>query len=97
MTGKSFCVSAKHAFELVVEKAGTFLALGSAGTIFNLLGRLLISCASTYIGYMIITYVEYYSDRINSPIPGVVAFAIVSYLIASLFMSVFEMASDAIL
>ena len=61
------------------------------------MGRLVVTALSSYIGYVVITQASYYSDQITSPVPAAVAFILASYVVASIFMSVFEMASEAIM
>ena len=97
MTGENFCTSAKHAFELMWENAGRYAAFGGISSTFNFLGKAMITCSSTYLGFFIITERHSISDEITSPVGPTVVFAIVSYLVAALFMSVYEMAGDTII
>lgn len=97
MTGESFCTAAYNAFMLVVNNAARFAALGGVGSIFNFLGKLLITSLTSYIGYLIITNTDYYADRISSPMPPTVVFIIVCYLVSSLFMTVYSMAAESII
>ncbi|CAG9332171.1 unnamed protein product [Blepharisma stoltei] len=97
LTGDSFCVSARHAFICILENAARFAALGSLGEVFSFLGKVLITAISSFIGYMIITQVDYYEEYIENPLPPTIIFIIVSYLVAGIFMSVYEMTCDTIL
>jgi solute carrier family 44 (choline transporter-like protein), member 2/4/5 len=97
MTGESFCSAAQSAFEMIWENAGRFTALGGVGTVFNFLGKALITCLSAYLGFFIITTDPSTKDEIASPIGPTVVFVIVSYVVACLFMGVYEIAADTII
>ena len=97
MTGENFCTAAKNAFEMIWENAGRYAAFGGVSSTFNFLGKALITCSSTYLGFFIITHKESISKEITSPVGPTVVFGLVSYLVAALFMSVYEMAGDTII
>ena len=97
LTGKSFCICAKEAFEMIWENAGRFTALGGVGAIFNNLGKALITCLSAYFGFLIITHVSEFADSIYSPVGPTIIFLLVSYLVSCLFMGVYEIAADTII
>jgi len=97
MTGESFCTAAYQAFMLVVNNAARFAALGGVGAIFNFLGKVLITAFTTYCGYLMVTRIDYYADRVTDPIPPTIVFAIVAHFVAALFMSVYSMASETII
>jgi hypothetical protein len=95
LTGDNFCTAAEHSFTLIAENAGRFVTVGSVGEIFAFLGKGLISVSSTWIGFVIVS--QQYSEQIVSPIPVTCIFFLVSYVVSSVFMSVFEMACDTII
>ena len=97
LTGDGFCVAAKNAFALIVENALRFAALGAIGDIFKVLGKIFITCGSSYIGFLIITNIEPYKSDVQSPIPPTCVFGVISYVIAGIFMSIYEMACDTII
>jgi len=97
LTGEGFCEAAQNAMGMVVMNAGKFLALSGVGSIFQLLGRVFITVVSSYLGYWIITNSDHYSEEINSPAPPTVIFVVSSYLVASMFMSIYEVAADTII
>jgi choline transporter-like protein 2/4/5 len=82
---------------MIWENAGRFTAQGGVGYVFNFLGKLLITCLSAYLGYFIITHEESFTNEISSPVAPTVVFAIVSYLVAALFMGVYEISADTII
>jgi len=97
MSGENFCTAAENAFTLMLENAARYTVLGGVGTILNFLGKVLITLLTAWLGYVIITNTDYYSENISSPIPPTVVFIIVCYLVASLFMSVYSMACETII
>ena len=97
MTGESFCMAAKNAFEFMSENAGRYAAFGGVFSMFNFLGKALITCSSTYLGLFILPDKKSIMNEIASPVGLTVMFAIVSYLVAALFISVYEMAGDTII
>ena len=97
LTGESFCEAAKNSFAMVLENSARFVALGALGDIFTVIGKIFITFLTTYVGFIIITNVDTYKDKIQSPIPPTCVFALISYTVAGLFMSVFEMTCDTII
>lgn len=97
LTGESFCVATKNSFSLLIENAGRFAALGAIGDIFAVFGKIFITFFTTYLGFLIITHIDEYKEKIQSPIPPTCVFALVAYTVSGLFMSVFEMSCDTII
>ena len=64
---------------------------------FTFLGKGVITLVSSYLGYLIITKTSQFNDYISSPMPVLIVFVVVSYVVAGLFMSVYEMACDSII
>ena len=97
----NFCTACFDAFALVLKNAMTFVTLGSIGGVFMFLGKWSICFLSTYLGFLLLTHADRYSD-INSPVFPVIvsskqAYLLLTYVIASCFMAVYSMAVDAIL
>jgi len=97
LSGDNFCKAAKNAFEITLENAARFAALGSIGDIFTFIGKFFITTLSSYFGFLIITHSSIYSDHIQSPIPATVVFIIISYSVSGLFVGVYEMSCDTII
>lgn len=51
----------------MIRNPFAYTALGGVGEIFMFLGKFGIACTTALIGYSIITYSNYYKDRIFSP------------------------------
>ncbi len=87
---KNFCVSAVNAFLLVLKNAGTFFVTGGIATVFIFIGKIFISLLNTLICYAILQNWPELRDRVNSPIPPIIAVFFISYLIASVYMALFS-------
>lgn len=68
----------------------------SLGGIFIFLGKIAVAVANTFIAYALILNWPYISDKLNSPIGPLICIFIVSYLIASIFMTIFAISSNAL-
>ena len=95
--GKNFCTSAINGFLLVMKNKGTFFITEGLGGVFMFLGKVVITMGNTLIGYVIITQWPKISDKINSPLAPLMIVLILSYVVASLFMSLYSTASISIL
>lgn len=60
------------------------------------LGKAVVMGLSMFIGYLIIMYSDDTKD-VNSPIAPVIVIGIISYIIGSIFLSVYSFSSTAIL
>lgn len=67
------------------------------GAVFEVLGKLAISLSSTFICYTVITKVEWYTSRLSSPIVPTVLFLVLSFTVASFFMSLYGTSADTII
>jgi len=94
-SSKSFCASAKDVLVLMVTNAARFVALGSIGELFSLLGKTLVTLASTVFGFYIIT--QTYKHDISSPVGPTVVYMMIGYCVSSIFLSVFETVCDCII
>lgn len=75
----------------------TFSITSGLGTIFIFLGKAAITVCNTFIGYAIIASWPRIYDVINSPVAPIVAVFIISFIISSLFMSIFGVAGTTLL
>ncbi|CAG9312478.1 unnamed protein product [Blepharisma stoltei] len=93
----SFCKAARDAYFLILRNAARFLTLGTIGGIFMVLGKWVITIFTTWVGYMIITNNSKWNDKIYSPVFPTIVFLFISYIIASLFIGIYETACDCLL
>lgn len=61
------------------------------------LGKAVVMGLSMFIGYLIIMYSEDTKDEVHSPIAPCIVIGIISYIIGSVFLSVYSFSSTAIL
>ena len=82
---------------MILKHAGTFAFTHGLGTIFNFLGKLTVSVVNVIIAYCILKFWPEIYDEINSPIgPLLVVFAF-TFVIATLFMSMYTTTATALL
>ena len=91
--GENFCVSAFHSFGLLLQNVGSSAAMTLVGTFLIFFGKICVAAITTGIAAMVLMYV--YSDsRLSSTVMPIVVSFIIAYVVASLFMEVFETALD---
>lgn len=59
--------------------------------------KLLITAACTVMGFYMITGIEMFADNLFEPILPCVIFAVISYVVSSLFMDVLGISADTLL
>ena len=64
---------------------------------FNLIGKLFISSSTGVIGYLLITRVDQYSEKLNSPILPTIVMVLIGWVVGTIFMSLYGMSGDAML
>jgi hypothetical protein len=91
--GTNFCRSAKNAFMLILRNIVRFGVVATLGSIIHFLGFIFIMTATVLLGYFILQglHPDVY------PVVPMVAYIIVSYLVAKLYMNVFGLAVDTML
>ena len=67
------------------------------GGIFIFLGKVLVSVANTLVAYAILEEWTELRDKVNSVLPVLAAVLLATYIVTSVFMSVYSVASVAIL
>lgn len=95
--GTNFCTSAINAMLLVLKNSATFILSEGLGSIFVFLGKITISVLNMLALYAIILAWPSIINKIHSPFgPLLIVFAI-SYLISSVFMSIYSVTSTSML
>lgn len=97
LTSSNFCMSAWKAFIMILSNAGRFAVASILGAIFMFLGKVVIVTSTVILSYVIITNVSSIEKNISSPIFPLIVIGIISYLIATVFLSIFGFAMDCIL
>ncbi|ETO26144.1 hypothetical protein RFI_10989 [Reticulomyxa filosa] len=94
--GTNFCYSSIIAIKLIWNNAMRAALVEGISHYMELFGRLAIASLTTGLCLAIFSEASYYRDNLSSVLlPGLVVF-IVSYMIGSLFMLVYEVAVDTI-
>ena len=85
-----------NAFLLILKNSGTFFVSEGIAGLFIFLGKLFIAVANTGICFVIIqNWKELYS-KINSPMGPLIGVFLISYVVASVFMALFSIASNSL-
>ena len=102
LRGRNFCMASKDGFELVWSNPLRFGVVGGIGSVIMFIGKLLISAGTTalHVGGVHVQRVDL--DGINDPsFVGKHAMTqvvfVFSFVVASVFMSVYELAMDTLL
>merc|ERR1712232_597634 len=93
LMGTNFCTSAKNAFYLILRNFIRFGVVAMLGVVIKWLGMFAITVATVVLGYYI--FVAMHPD--SSPIIPVCLYFFVGYVIAKLYITVFQLAVDTIL
>jgi hypothetical protein len=91
--GKNFCSAAWEAFNFIMDNLTQITAVNWISAYLMLLGKVFV-CAGTVIIAYILAVTD---DDVSSVIMLLVVVGLISYLIASMFLGVFETAIDTIL
>ncbi|RHY36183.1 hypothetical protein DYB25_012681, partial [Aphanomyces astaci] len=94
MKGSSFCVAVVDSFHLVTANLLRIGTLSIVAAFVMVMGKVLISVGCTMLVFW---YMTAQTVDVSSPFPPLVVTLILSYSVASLFFSVFEIAIDTIL
>jgi len=106
ITGHNFCISAQKAFKLIINNVLRVGAVNFISTFVLLLGKILVTVLSAVICYVIIdVYNDYMPEdkvtdawpKIDYPIVPSLVVGVLSFLIATIFMDVYETTIDTIL
>lgn len=96
--GGGFCASARAAFSLIARNAIRLAGITMIGSLFSILGIGLVVAITAVATYFIVTSSAYTGvEGLSSPALPVIFSIIISYAIASVFMTVLDMAINTIL
>ena len=85
-----------NAFMLILKNSGTFTVSSGVTSIFIFLGKVFISVGNTAVCFFIVDGWPELNEKINSPIGPLIAVFLISYIIASVFMALFSIASNSL-
>merc|ERR1712046_234933 len=93
LVGKGFCTSAKAAFYLIFRNMARFGAVAMLGSVISVIGILFITVGTCVVGYFLLKALH---PEVTPVLPMVV-YAVMSYLVAKLYMNVFGLSVDTML
>eukprot|EP00921_Rhytidocystis_pertsovi_P000886 GHVQ01001531.1.p1 GENE.GHVQ01001531.1~~GHVQ01001531.1.p1 ORF type:complete len:731 (-),score=96.12 GHVQ01001531.1:505-2640(-) len=93
--GKNFCKSAWASFVLVIRNPGRWAVAAGIGRTLRFLGLLSVTAVGAVVGFLLTE--KMYGGEISSPVFPTILFAIISFLVGSLFMDILGMAIDTTL
>ncbi|KAJ3340357.1 hypothetical protein HDU93_007082 [Gonapodya sp. JEL0774] len=93
--GKPFCTSAKNAFQTLLRNAFRLIAVDSVSMFVLLIGKLCITAAVAFIGYIYLDKQSAVYQVQLLPVP-VAVIALEAFIVANTFLGVYRMAIDTI-
>lgn len=93
--GSSFCISAKEAFFLILRNAARVGAITYVTGGVEFVGKMFIMSSTTALAYFAID--QYLVEEVHSVIGPLILIVIISWIIAGMFMSVYDMGIATIL
>ena len=97
IAGTNFCVSCAKAFGLLVSNPMKFGMVNAMGTVFAFIGKVFVSASTAVTGWALIKYNSELSESITSLVVPVIFFALLGYMIAAVFFSVYGVAADSVI
>jgi len=88
ISGKNFCKSALEAFVLMVRNPARFAIVGVLGSMFTLLGVLIVFACVSVFGYIMLTTGSM-KEKLSSPFLPLLICVWIGYAVAKMFMSIY--------
>lgn len=90
VSGDSFCESAWNGFILSLKHFAPFIFALRIASMFVFMGVVSITCVNTLVGYLLATYALKDAADTTSIVPSLIAFAIISFIVAIVFLGNFD-------
>ena len=97
ISGDNFCKSCFKAMGLFISNPMKFGFVHALGSVFVFIGKLFVATASAAIGYLLITLNKSLEEKLYSKTIPVIVCALIGYVIALIFFSVYGISADAVL
>ncbi|CEO98960.1 Choline transporter-like protein [Plasmodiophora brassicae] len=94
--GDPFCVSAWTSFAILWRNLARVAAINMVGTYISVLGKLLVAFGTAGIAVQIMTNFDPWKSTVSSPYLTVFVVMLLGYVVAAIFMVVYETAIDTI-
>ena len=91
-----FC-AAKEAFLLVMRNVTRFALVNVFAGIFTFFGKLIVGLGVAFMGWYLLVKWEEVKDTIYTPIIPTIACFVIGYILATLFLTIYDLACAAIL
>ena len=85
------------AFVLALKNSGSFMITNGVGSLITFLGKMTIGVGNCVIAYFMLTKIDSISQNIGNPFPPLAVIFVMSYVMGSVFMSVYSTASITLL
>lgn len=92
-----FCCAAKEAFLLVMRNITRFALVNVFAGIFTFFGKLIVGLGVALIGWYLLLEWEEVKDDVYTPIIPTIACFVIGYILATLFLTIYDLACSAIL
>ena len=97
ITGKSFCSASYDAFSLIASNPLRYGIVEGVGEILMFLGKIIIAGLTTFLFYLLITFVSDIKSNVQEPIYLLILVFVASFAIAVVFMAIYSIAMETIL
>ena len=97
LTGESFCMAAINGFVLILKNSASFIFTGGLGALFNFIGKLFVCILNTFIAYLLLIELPELTEELNSPVGPLIIIFLITYCIASIFMSMYTTCATCLL
>jgi Plasma-membrane choline transporter len=94
--GDGFAVSVCNSFALIWRNLARIAAVNMVGSYLVLLGKIMVALATTGLCGLFMISNSYFKEKLNSIVMPSVTIFLLSFLVASLFMLIYETAIDTI-
>lgn len=81
----------------MMKHAGKFTLVSGIGNIFMVLGKMTIASLTTLMGFLIMENWPEIEENLDSPVIPLAVIFMISYVVGSVFISVFSISANTIL
>lgn len=97
LSNESFCIASVHAFLLMLKNAAKFSMVSGISTVFMFIAKVCISVTTTWLGFLLMGAMIPKGESFSEPLVPVLLILFMAYLIASIFIGVFDAGANTIL
>jgi len=97
LSNESFCTASVHAFLLILKNSAKFSMVSGIASVFMFIAKICISVMTTVIGYLLLKPLVPFNESLTDTVVPTLLIFMISYLISSIFIGVFDAGSNTIL